>query len=85
MIEDQQQPFSVQVKVDDNIEDLKRETQRERKKDLLHYDTSEIVLLKVRLIISVDVPADLLSQLNDPIPSNLLPNGLGMPILPFLS
>ena len=41
-----------------------------KKKELWKYDTSDIVLLKVSLVISVDVPADLPSQLNDPIQIN---------------
>jgi len=70
LIENQTQPFSIQVRVDDNIEDLKREVQREKQKELWKYDTSDIVLLKVSLVFSVDTPADLPSQLNDPIKIN---------------
>jgi len=43
-----QKPFSAVVKVNGNVEDLTREVQKE-KQDLLDCDTSDIVLLKVRL------------------------------------
>ena len=43
-----QKPFTAVVRVDGNVEDLTREIQKE-KQDLLEYDTSDIVLLKVSL------------------------------------
>jgi len=43
-----QKPFSAVVKVNGNVEDLRREIQKE-KQDLFDCDTSDVVLLKVRL------------------------------------
>ena len=48
LIDSQQEPFSVPVSLEWNVDRLKKAIQR-AKRDLLRLDLSDIVLLKVRL------------------------------------